>query len=106
MSDRSTPAEPSTASTLTLLGSLYFAQGLPFGFFTQALPVMMRKTGFSLGQIGLTSLLAMPWALKFLWAPAVDRYWSARLGRRRSWILPLQFATVEILAREMPGARS
>jgi MFS family permease len=98
MRDRSAPAESSTTSTFTLLGSLYFAQGLPFGFFTQALPVMMRKSGFSLGQIGFSSLLAMPWALKFLWAPAVDRYWSTRLGRRRSWILPLQLAAVAILS--------
>jgi PAT family beta-lactamase induction signal transducer AmpG len=97
MSHRPTSPEVSEAAKLTLLGSLYFAQGLPFGFFTQALPVMMRKTGYSLGQIGLTSLLALPWALKFLWAPAVDRCWSARLGRRRSWILPLQAVAVVIL---------
>lgn len=87
----------STSAKLGLLGSLYFAQGLPFGFFAQALPVLMRKYGFSLGQIGLSSLLAMPWALKFLWAPAVDRHWSLRVGRRRSWILPLQLAAVAIL---------
>jgi PAT family beta-lactamase induction signal transducer AmpG len=87
----------STPARLGLLGSLYFAQGLPFGFFTQALPVLMRKSGHSLGQIGFSSLLALPWALKFLWAPAVDRYWDPRLGRRRSWILPLQLAGVAIL---------
>jgi PAT family beta-lactamase induction signal transducer AmpG len=82
-----------TARKLGLLGSLYFVQGLPFGFFTLALPVMMRQQGYSLGSIGLASLLAAPWALKFLWAPAVDRYGSNRLGHRRSWILPLQLAT-------------
>jgi RhtX/FptX family siderophore transporter len=87
----------STPAKLGLLGSLYFAQGLPFGFFTQALPVLMRKTGFSLGQIGLSSLLALPWALKFAWAPTVDRRWSARLGRRRSWILPLQVVAIVVL---------
>ena len=92
-----TDSAGSTSAKLGLLGSLYFAQGLPFGFFTQALPVLMRKYGFSLGQIGLSSLLAMPWALKFLWAPTVDRYWSVRLGRRRSWILPLQLVAVVIL---------
>lgn len=86
-----------TVVRLGLLSSLYFAQGLPFGFFTQALPVMLRQQGFSLGEIGLTSLLALPWALKFLWAPAVDRYGLARLGQRRSWILPLQLASVAIL---------
>jgi PAT family beta-lactamase induction signal transducer AmpG len=86
-----------TAVKLGLLGSLYFSQGLPFGFFTQALPVLLRKEGYSLGQIGLSSLLALPWALKFLWAPAVDRHSSARFGRRKSWIVPLQLAAVAIL---------
>jgi MFS transporter, PAT family, beta-lactamase induction signal transducer AmpG len=88
---------PRTGMKLGLLGSLYFSQGLPFGFFTQALPVMLRKNGFSLGEIGLASLLAVPWALKFLWAPAVDRYSFRRVGRRKSWIVPLQLSAVAVL---------
>ncbi|MCC7382684.1 MAG: MFS transporter [Deltaproteobacteria bacterium] len=88
----------STLGKLGLLGSLYFSQGLPFGFFTQALPVLLRKAGFSLGEIGLTSLLAMPWALKFLWAPIVDRHSIAGVGKRKSWIVPLQLAAVVVLA--------
>jgi RhtX/FptX family siderophore transporter len=83
---------------LGLLGSLYFSQGLPFGFFTQALPVMLRTAGYSLGEVGLASLLALPWALKFLWAPAVDRFSLPNIGRRKSWIVPLQFAAVLVLA--------
>jgi len=85
-------------STAVLLGSLYFSQGLPFGFFTQALPVMLRQRGWALGEIGLSSLLALPWALKFLWAPVIDRHWLPQVGRRRSWILPLQALAVTILA--------
>jgi len=77
-----------------LLTSLYLAQGLPFGFFTQALPILMRKQGLGLPAISLSGLLAMPWALKFLWAPIVDRYGSPSFGRRRSWIIPLQFAAI------------
>lgn len=80
-----------------LLGALYFSQGLPFGFFTQSLPVVLRREGHSLISIGLVSLLALPWALKFLWAPVVDRHYSARFGKRRSWILPLQAASVAAL---------
>jgi PAT family beta-lactamase induction signal transducer AmpG len=37
-------------------------------------------------------LLALPWALKFVWAPVVDRWWWPRVGRRHSWILPMQLA--------------
>jgi PAT family beta-lactamase induction signal transducer AmpG len=83
---------------LALLSSLYFAQGLPFGFFTQFLPVMLRQQGVSLQAIGASYLLALPWSLKFLWAPLVDRYGSPRFGRRRSWIVPIQMVTVVTLA--------
>jgi len=76
----------------SLLGTLYFSQGLPFGFFTQSLPVMLREAGVSLAGIGLVNLLALPWALKFLWAPLVDRTAPGPWGKRR-WILPLQLLT-------------
>jgi RhtX/FptX family siderophore transporter len=81
-----------TLAKLGLLGSLYFSQGLPFGFFTQALPLLMRKQGFSLEKIGLSSLLALPWALKFVWSPWVDRW-----GTRKAWIVPLQMLTAATL---------
>src|SRR6218665_1158609 len=92
-----------TPRKLGLLTSLYLSQGLPFGFFTQALPVLLRERGLSLPAIGLTHLLALPWALKFLWAPWMDRYGSARWGRRRGYILPLQFlSAVLLLALALP----
>jgi RhtX/FptX family siderophore transporter len=91
----STPlSERSALLKLSVLGSLYFSQGLPAGFFTQALPLLLRKSGVSLSQIGLTTLLALPWALKFLWAPAVERHFLARFGKRKSWIVPLQLLAV------------
>lgn len=82
---------------LALLASLYLAQGMPYGFFTQFLPAMLREQGVSLEHIGLASLLSLPWALKFLWAPLVDRYGVARWGLRRTWIVPLQALTVVTL---------
>jgi len=85
------------AATSALLGSLYFSQGLPFGFFTQALPVLLRKQGWALSEIGLSSLLALPWALKFLWAPLVDRHALPGTGRRKSWIVPLQLLAAAVL---------
>jgi MFS family permease len=59
--------------------------------------VLLRKQGLSLPSISLASLLALPWALKFLWAPFMDRYGSARLGRRRGYILPLQVLSASVL---------
>ncbi|MEC9073189.1 MAG: MFS transporter, partial [Myxococcota bacterium] len=75
---------------LGVLGCLYFVQGLPFGFQITALPVYLRQEGVSLSAIGWVGALSLPWMLKVLWAPLVDRWGSARLGRRRSWILPAQ----------------
>jgi MFS family permease len=74
---------------ILLLTALYAAQGLPYGFFTQALPVLLRDAGLSLKAISATSLLFLPWALKFLWAPFVDHY-----GTRKQWLLPLQASAV------------
>lgn len=79
----------SAAQRWTLLAALYLAQGIPYGFFTQALPVLLREQGLSLKMISASSLLYLPWALKFLWAPLVDRY-----GTRRQWLLPLQMSAV------------
>ncbi|WP_280399026.1 MFS transporter [Nocardia carnea] len=88
-----TTARPGTisAGALVLLAALYFAQGLPYGFFTQALPVVLRESGFSLIEISATGVLFAPWALKFLWAPYVDHY-----GTRRQWLLSLQLTSAAV----------
>lgn len=83
---------PRLTHKLFVLSVLYFVQGLPYGFQLVALPVYLRAEGLSLTGIGLASVLSLPWSLKVIWGPAVDRYGSERLGRRRSWILPLQAA--------------
>ncbi len=84
----------SLSSRLGLLLTLYICQGLPTGVFTQALPALLRQYGVSLTVIGFSGLLAMPWALKFLWAPYVDQHFAKKIGQRRSWILPMQMAAV------------
>lgn len=80
-----------------LLFSLYWAQGLPVGFMTHALPVILRAQGVSLAHIGGFGLLMLPWSIKIFWAPWVDRHALSRLGHYRSWILPTQFLTVGTL---------
>lgn len=76
-----------------LLATLYCAQGLPSGLIAHTMPVLMRQHGADLVAIGMLKLLALPWVLKVLWAPWVDRIASRRLGHHRGWILPMQ-ATV------------
>lgn len=95
-----------TSSKTALLFTLYLSQGLPFGFQATALPVLMRERGTSLAAIGFAGALAAPWLLKPLWAPLVDRYWFARIGRRRSWIIPLQALMVVTMLAAVPVAAS
>ena len=82
---------------LAILLTLYLAQGLPTGIFSQALPAILRSYDVSLTVIGFSGLLAIPWALKFLWSPYVDKYHSTQMGRSRSWILPMQALGVLLL---------
>ena len=70
----------SNAPLLGLLAMLYFAQGLPSGLLGKALPPLLREYGVSLSAIGFTALLALPWTLKFLWAPFIDRFWLLTLN--------------------------
>ena len=65
---------------------LYFAEGLPFGIAYDVWPVFFRVHGVSLREIGLMSLLSLPWTWKLLWAPLVDRW-----GSRQHWITACLF---------------
>lgn len=88
---------PVTRNIYLLLFSLYWAQGLPVGFMTHALPVILRAQGVSLAHIGGFGLLMLPWSIKVFWAPLVDRYGSAAKGHYRSWIIPTQLLSVVVL---------
>ncbi|KAL8768788.1 MAG: hypothetical protein Q9209_005077 [Squamulea sp. 1 TL-2023] len=72
-----------------LLVLLYFLQGIPMGLATGSVPFLL-KSHLSYGQIGVFSLASYPYSLKLLWSPIVDAVWSPKLGRRKSWILPIQ----------------
>lgn len=76
-----------------IVAFLYFAEGFPFGLVWDAIPVFLRQKGLSLEAIGLLSLISLPWSLKFLWSPAVDRWAS-----ERSWIAATQLLLGTLLA--------
>lgn len=63
----------------------YFCEGLPYSIIRTVSTVFFRENGVSLEGIGLTSLFGLPWALKFFWAPHLDRY-----GTKRQWLLLMQ----------------
>nr|WP_202924866.1 AmpG family muropeptide MFS transporter [Myxacorys almedinensis] len=76
-------------SALLLIG---FSSGLPFLLTSRTLQAWMTVEGIKLSTIGLFSLVALPYSLKFLWAPVLDRFIPPFLGRRRGWLLITQLA--------------
>jgi PAT family beta-lactamase induction signal transducer AmpG len=67
-----------------------FASGLPLLLTLSVLQAWMTEEGVDLGTIGLFALVQLPYTLKFLWAPVMDRYTLPFLGRRRGWLLVFQ----------------
>lgn len=69
-----------------------FACGLPLLLTSTVLQAWMKKEGVDLTLIGLMALVGIPYTLKFLWAPFLDRFTLSFLGRRRGWLLVAQIA--------------
>lgn len=63
-----------------------FASGLPLFILVNLLPIWLKEYGISIKTIGLISMVMMPYAWKFLWAPFVDSIVLPFLTRRRAWI--------------------
>lgn len=91
-------ARPKVAVML-LLG---FSSGLPFMLVGNTLGYWLRESGVTLSMIGFLSWVGLAYSLKFLWAPAVDRFdaplLGRLLGRRRGWMLLAQLAVAAALA--------
>jgi MFS transporter, PAT family, beta-lactamase induction signal transducer AmpG len=86
---------------ILLLG---FASGLPYALADDAFRAWLTKTGFDIKTIGWLSLVGLPYSLKFLWSPFIDRFRLPFLGRRRGWILATQvglIGTILFLASQM-----
>jgi PAT family beta-lactamase induction signal transducer AmpG len=82
---------------LLLVSLLYFAEGFPFGIIEKTLPVYFKAHDMSLVHLGLLSLLSLPYALKFIWAPAVDFF-----GTRRQWVSAAQFLMAAFMVLILP----
>ena len=85
-----------------LLGSLYFTQMLPMAFFFSGLPVIMRKGGYSLEHIAYLGLMGIPYSLKFLWAPYIDRgAGNANHYKKIVLIMTICYAVVSAIASQI-----
>jgi len=91
-------ASPSAAQvylspTMAVLAGIGFASGLPYVLVNDTLSAWLSKIGVEVKTIGFFSLITIPYAFKFLWAPFMDRFafpGLGALGRRRSWLLVCQ----------------
>ncbi len=98
---RSLMAEgPGFTRIMAAIGGIYIAQTLLSAVTFRALPTIMREQGADLRVVGLVSLLMLPWAFKFIWAPAVERYRRPANGGRRSRTIVVsgQLAVAALLA--------
>lgn len=77
--------------TILILG---FASGLPLSLTGATLQAWFTEANVNLKTIGALSLIGIPYTLKFLWAPLMDHFGISKLGKRKSWILLMQFALV------------
>jgi PAT family beta-lactamase induction signal transducer AmpG len=69
-----------------------FSSGLPLALTGGTLQAWMTVVGVDLRTIGIFSLVGLPYTLKFLWSPLMDRYVPPWLGRRRGWMILTQVA--------------
>jgi PAT family beta-lactamase induction signal transducer AmpG len=96
-------ASPKMLAILVLGAS----SGFPNQITESALQAWLKDSGATNTTIGILSYVALPYLLKFLWAPFIDRYPLPLLGRRRGWVLLMQLAlaaTIALFALQNPAA--
>ena len=77
----------------------YIAQGFPIGLFSLAMPAWMLANGMSAGDVGtFVGISGLPWAMKLVVAPVMDRYQFLPMGRRRPWVV---FAQIGVVASSL-----
>lgn len=76
---------------------LGFASGLPLYLLLNLVPAWLRTEGISLKAIGAITLVQFPYTWKFVWAPLIDRFALASLGRRRTWMAITQLGLLAVI---------
>ncbi|ORZ11442.1 acetyl-coenzyme A transporter 1-domain-containing protein [Absidia repens] len=86
------PLSDKDRGNFALLVILYLLQGVPVGLSFGSIPFLL-KAHLSYSQIAIFSLSSWPYSLKLLWSPIVDAVYWKDVGRRKSWIVPIQLLT-------------
>jgi PAT family beta-lactamase induction signal transducer AmpG len=95
------PLQAYLAPRLLIMLPLGFASGLPLALTASTLAAWLNDSGVDITLIGLFAAVAIPYSVKFLWAPLVDGFRFpvlSRLGRRRSWLLATQLMLFALIA--------
>jgi hypothetical protein len=69
---------------------LYLLQGIPLGM-AASIPLIIQTYDASYSQQALFSFAFWPFSLKLLWAPIVDALYFIKFGRRKTWLIPIQY---------------
>ncbi|CAF1157775.1 unnamed protein product [Rotaria sordida] len=77
---------------ISLLIFLYLLQSVPVGI-AGSIPLIIQTYGTSWSQQAVFSFAFWPFSLKLLWAPIVDALYIKRYGRRKTWLIPVQYVT-------------
>jgi len=91
---------------LWLAGLMGFASGLPLLLTVTVLQAWLTAESVDLTTIGILGLVALPYNLKFVWAPFLDRLNPLGVGRRRSWLMIAQVclaASIALLGTRQPA---
>ena len=83
---------------IAMMLPLGFASGLPLALTAGTLQAWLTVVGLDLKTIGIFTLVGLPYTLKFLWAPLMDRLVPPWLGRRRGWMVVMQVSVALGLA--------
>jgi PAT family beta-lactamase induction signal transducer AmpG len=78
--------------SIAVLIFLGFSSGIPLALTGGTLQAWMTVSGVDIRTIGIFALVGIPYLIKFLWSPLMDRYVPPFLGRRRGWIVITQIA--------------
>jgi len=76
---------------LAVLTILYMIQGVPLGFFKLSISSILVEKGVHYKDLGLLSLISLPYSLKFFFAPILDAFYFKKFGQRKSYIVPIQY---------------
>jgi PAT family beta-lactamase induction signal transducer AmpG len=78
---------------LGIVALFYFVEGTPVSVLWEVFPVYLRLQGLSLRTIGGLRLLELPFSLKLLWSPLVQRF-----GDRRGWVTACMLVVAAVVA--------